>query len=155
MKLGVMPASASISMSIDVVVVLPCVPATPIARAWAQIAASIPARRSVGIPRSRAARSSTLVSGIAVDDVTASHPATISGSWPTETATPAARTRSSTGWVLTSLPDTVWPISARVIAIADMPGPPTPTTCRRSGRDRSIGARGASVGRTAVTVGPG
>ena len=55
MKLGASPASARISISIDVVVVLPCVPATPIDRAWAQIDASIPARRSVGMPRSRAA----------------------------------------------------------------------------------------------------
>ena len=140
-------------MSIDVVVVLPWVPATPIERAWAQIAASIPARRSVGMPRSRAARSSMFVSGIAVEDVTASHPSTRSASWPTRTSTPAARTRSSTGWSRTSLPDTAWPISARAMAIADIPGPPTPTTCRRSGRDRSSGARGASVGRTAVTVG--
>ena len=37
-------------MSIDVVVVLPCVPATAIERAIAQIDASIPARRSVGMP---------------------------------------------------------------------------------------------------------
>ena len=50
MKLGASPASARISISIDVVVVLPWVPATATARAWAQIAASIPARRSVGMP---------------------------------------------------------------------------------------------------------
>ena len=68
------------------------------------------------------------------------------------TTTPAARTRSSTGWSRKSLPDTVWPISARAMAIADMPGPPTPTTCRRRGRERSIGARGAASGGTAVTV---
>ena len=61
-------------MSIDVVVVLPCVPATATDRARAQIDASIPARRSVGMPRSRAARSSMLRSGIAVEAVTASHP---------------------------------------------------------------------------------
>ena len=63
-------------MSIDVVVVLPCVPATATDRAWAQIDASIPARRSVGMPRSRAARSSMFVAGMAVEAVTASHPAT-------------------------------------------------------------------------------
>ena len=67
-------------MSIDVVVVLPWVPATATARAWAQIDASIPARRSVGMPSWRAARTSMLVSGIAVDDVTASQPSTTAGS---------------------------------------------------------------------------
>ena len=64
MKLGARPASARISMSIDVVVVLPCVPATATDRARAQIAASISARRSVGMPCSRAARSSMFVTGI-------------------------------------------------------------------------------------------
>ncbi len=94
-------------MSIDVVVVLPCVPATATERARPQIAASISARRSVGMPRSRAARSSMFVVGTAVEAVTASHPTTASGSWPTVTVTPAARTLSRTGWSRTSLPDTV------------------------------------------------
>ena len=76
MKLGARPASARMSISIDVVVVLPCVPATPIAWAWAHIAASMPARVRVGMPRSRAAASSTLWAGTAVDDVMASQPAT-------------------------------------------------------------------------------
>ena len=67
-------------MSIDVVVVLPCVPATAIARARAQTAASISARRNVGMPCSRAERNSMFVTGIAVEAVTASHPATAAGS---------------------------------------------------------------------------
>ncbi len=75
-KLGASPASASASISIDVVVVLPCVPATATERARAQIDASIPARRSVGIPSSTAWRSSMLFAGTAVDDVTASQPST-------------------------------------------------------------------------------
>jgi hypothetical protein len=59
-----------------VVVVLPCVPATATERVRAQIDASIPARRSVGIPSSTAWRSSMLLAGTAVDDVTASQPST-------------------------------------------------------------------------------
>jgi hypothetical protein len=47
-KLGRRPASARISMSIDVVVVLPWVPATASDLACAQIDASMPARRSTG-----------------------------------------------------------------------------------------------------------
>ena len=67
-KLGRSPPSARTSISIDVVVVLPWVPATATERARAQIDASMPARRRVGIPSSWARRTSMLVSGIAVDD---------------------------------------------------------------------------------------
>ncbi len=67
-------------MSIDVVVVLPCVPATPSDRARAQIAASMPARRRTGTPSRCASRHSTFDAGIAVETVTASQPATRAGS---------------------------------------------------------------------------
>ena len=62
-------------------------------------------------------------------------------------STPAARTRSSAGCVRRSLPDTSWPISASAMAIALMPGPPTPTTCSRSGVDRSSGPAARRRGR--------
>ena len=39
-------------------------------------------------------------------------------------------------------PTRAWPISARAMAIALIPGPPTPITWRRSGADRSSGAAG-------------
>ena len=96
-KLGRIAASARISMSIDVVVVLPCVPATASERAWAQIDASIPARVSTVTPvcaclvefdvvgRNRAGRGDRIDT---VDDGTIVADGT---------ATPAARTRSSTG----------------------------------------------------------
>ena len=67
-------------MSMDVVVVLPWVPATAIARAQAQIDANMPARRMASTPRSWAARHSMFVSGMAVEATTASHPSTTSGS---------------------------------------------------------------------------
>ena len=75
-KLGRRPASARINISIDEVVVLPCVPATPSDRAWAQIDASIPARLSTGSPNRRASSSSFRSAGTAVDAVTASQPCT-------------------------------------------------------------------------------
>ena len=75
-KLGASPPSARASISIDVVVVLPWVPATATERARPQIDASMPARRSVGMPSSMARRSSMLFAGTAVDDVTASQPST-------------------------------------------------------------------------------
>ena len=80
------------------------------------------------MPACAAATSSRFVGGIAVDAVTASAPMTWLRSWPTCTVTPATRSRSKTGSSRRSLPDTVWPISARVSAMALMPGPPTPTT---------------------------
>ena len=49
-KLGRRSASTNIIASIEVVVVLPCVPATATDRAHAQIDASMPARRSTGMP---------------------------------------------------------------------------------------------------------
>ena len=88
----------------------------------------MPARVSTGIPVRRAASSSRFDAGMAVEAVTASTPATCAASWPTWTVTPAARSRSSTGSSRRSLPDTSWPISASVSAMALMPGPPTPTT---------------------------
>jgi hypothetical protein len=66
-KLGRHPASARISISIDAVVVLPCAPATPNELAWAQIEASIPARRSTGMPSLRASSSSFRLDGTAVE----------------------------------------------------------------------------------------
>ncbi len=80
------------------------------------------------MPASAAAASSMLAAGMAVEAVTASTPATWARSWPTWTVTPAARSRSSTGSSRRSLPDTAWPISASVSAMALIPGPPTPTT---------------------------
>ena len=66
-KLGRNCASARMSISIDVVVVLPWVPATPSDFARAQIDASMPARRRVVMPVARDCSSSTLRSGTAVE----------------------------------------------------------------------------------------
>ena len=128
MKLGASPADASIMASIDVVVVLPCVPATASVSARAQIDASMPARRSTGMPRRAASASSTLSDGTAVDAVTASTPRTSAGSCPTWTSTPTPRRRSRTALSRVSLPDTRWPMPASTSAMGFMPGPPTPTT---------------------------
>ena len=62
-KLGRQPASASINISIDVVVVLPCVPATATERACAQIAASIPRGAAPVTPASSAATQLDVAAG--------------------------------------------------------------------------------------------
>ena len=118
----------------------------------AQTDANIPARVRTVTPRSRASTSSMLRSGIAVDAVTASTEWTSRRSWPMCTSTCAARTRSRTGCSRRSEPDTMCPISANAIAIALMPGPPTPTTCSRCWWERSSGGTGAAaagIGRAA------
>ena len=74
MKLGSSPASRRINASIEVVDVLPWVPATPIAEVRAQIAASIAERCSTGIERRLASTTSRLLEPIAVDTHTASIP---------------------------------------------------------------------------------
>ena len=115
-----------------------------------------PARRSVGMPSSRAAASSMVRAGIAVDDVTASQPTTMRGA-VADVDVDAGRPHPVEHRLVPE-------VAARHVCgpsgrgrwrSRDMPGPPTPITCRRRGRDRSRGARGASVGSTAVTVGPG
>ena len=69
-------AAARISISIEVVDVLPCVPATPSDFDCAQIDDSIPARLNTAIPLLAASSSSMFFAGTAVDAVTAEHPAT-------------------------------------------------------------------------------
>ena len=126
---GASPASARISISIELVVVLPWVPATPIDRAWAQIDASMPARRSTGPPDACGPRRPRCcVGGIAVENVTVSTPWTTSRSWPDVQPAPGGPQPVEHGSSRRSLPDTSWPIWASTSAMALMPGPPTPTT---------------------------
>ena len=96
--------------------------------------ASIPARRSTGDAGGR---------GLVELDVRRRHRArggdraqpctTCGGRGRRARRRRAARSRSSTGCSRMSLPLTAWPISARTMAIALIPGPPTPTTCSRCG----------------------
>ena len=102
-------------MIIDDVVVLPCVPATPMARRVATIDARASARLNTGTPRSIAVRTSTLVNGTAELMITASRSAPrFSARWGTWHSTPRSRNRSSREFSRTSDPLTVWPISARI-----------------------------------------
>ena len=123
MKLGASPASARISMSIDVVVVLPCVPATPSDRARAQIAASMPARRRTGMPSRCAARHSMFERRDRRRDghrVAASD----EGRVVTDVDVHARRPHPvERGCSRRSLPETWWPISASTMAMALIPGP--------------------------------
>ena len=75
-NVGSRPPSASTDAIRLVVVVLPCVPATAMPCFRRISSASISARGTIGIPRSRAATISGLSGATAVDTTTASAPAT-------------------------------------------------------------------------------
>ena len=65
-----------------VVVVLPCVPATAMPCLKRISSASISARGTTGMPRSRAATTSGLSAATAVETTTASASATFAAAWP-------------------------------------------------------------------------
>ena len=73
MKLGRSCAARITVISIDEVVVFPCVPATPTESFCLQIAANISALVRTGNSILRASINSIFLAGIAVDAVTASH----------------------------------------------------------------------------------
>ena len=93
MTVGSRPPASSSVPTIDVVVVLPCVP--PMAIAWRKriSSASISARRTIGISRSRAAAYSGLVFLIAVETTISAASPRLSAEWPTKTSMPLPRSR--------------------------------------------------------------
>ena len=133
---GSNPQCCNATMSIDVVVVLPCVPVT-ISVVWPSISlASTTGRRITGMPRRRASTSSGLVFGIAAWVVTTAvgPPGSRSSddaSWPIRIAAPRARSAATPRDSLASEPDTSPPRSSRMRAMPDMPAPPMPTMCTR------------------------
>ena len=88
------PASSS-AATIEVVVVLPWVPAMATQLFSRISSASISARRTTGMRWARAAISSGLSRLIAVDTTTTSAPATFPAAWPTETLMPLSRSRAT------------------------------------------------------------
>ena len=88
-KVGSAPAAMSAAAAIELVVVLPCVPATATVSRSPASSASMRARGHTGIPRRRASTSSGLVSGIAVETTTTSGSPRLAASWPMCTVMPA------------------------------------------------------------------
>ncbi len=104
---GSSPASVSRWPTSEVVVVLPCVPATAMPYLSRISSASISARRTTVMPRRRAASTSGLLSGTADEMTTRSTPSRWSAEWPATIARaerqPAAR----------------WPRSRRLVGARD------------------------------------
>ena len=101
-----LPAS-SIAATIEVVVVLPCVPAMATQLFSRISSASISARRTTGRRLARAATSSGLSGLIAEETTMTSAPSIFSALWPTSTLMPFSRSRFTLALSDTSEPVTV------------------------------------------------
>src|SRR6266513_2361793 len=122
---GSRPAAANASVTITVVVVLPCVPATattvPPATAWLRASA----RRTTGTPRARARSSSGCSLVTAAVTTSARAPATCSGPCPRHISTPkAAKSAAPEGSV--SQPVIVTPCCLARLAKPLIPAPAIP-----------------------------
>ena len=94
---GSMPPASSSAATIEVVVVLPWVPATATFDFSRISSASISARRTTGRFRARAASSSGLPGLIAEEMTTTCAPSRFSAFWPMKTVAPFAASRSVIG----------------------------------------------------------
>ena len=103
---GSSPPRSSTSATIEVVVVLPCEPATATPYFSRISSASISARGITGTPRRRASCTSGLPRWTAVDVTTTSASPTCSGACPSAMRAPRAASRSVTGERLRSEPET-------------------------------------------------
>src|SRR5687768_10778404 len=129
---GSRPLRSSTNAIIDVVVVLPCAPATAIEKRIRINSASISARGITGTPRRLASTTSGLVGRTADETTTTSASPTFAAACPSWTATrkPAASLRVASD-PLRSDPLTSYPRFASSSAIPLMPLPPIPTKCTR------------------------
>ena len=107
MTVGSTPPASRIAATIEVVVVLPCVPATATVDLSRISSASISARRTTGTRRSSAASTSGLPRLIAVETTTTAASPRFSARCPTATAMPRVRSPSITDPSATSDPCTL------------------------------------------------
>ena len=138
---GSAPAACSATVSSEVVVVLPWVPATATTRRPAITAASAAERGSIRRPRRTASTNSGLSSRTAVETTTVSASPTCAASWPRWTRAPSSRSACRIGESLPSLPLTATPRASMIRAMPDSPAPPMPTKCTRPSRSAGQRAR--------------
>ena len=141
---GSTPQAWTATVSIEVVDVLPWVPATATLRRPAITAASATARGSTRSPRSRAAASSGLSARMAVETTTVSASPRWAGSWPTSTRAPSARSASRVGVSRRSLPET-----------ADAAGQQDPRDAAHAGAADADEVHRAQLGERRHRLGPG
>src|SRR6185312_7127300 len=128
---GSSPALSSTSAIIDVVVVLPWLPATAIEYLSRISSASISARGITGICRRAASRTSGFAGRTADETTTTSASPTCAASCPCMTRMPSVSSRSVTADFFMSDPLTAYPRFASSSAMPLMPMPPMPTKCTR------------------------
>ncbi len=115
----------------DVVVVLPWVPAMATAVRPAITEARAAARGMIRSPCLSASPSSGLESRIAVETTTVSTSLMWEAAWPMCTVAPSSRSSVISSELRASLPVTRTPRLSRMRAMPDMPAPPTPMKCTR------------------------
>ena len=128
---GSASVASSATVSNEVVVVLPCVPATATTRLPCISDSSAAERGSSRRPSRTASTTSGLSSRTAVDTTTLSASCTCEASCPTSTRAPRARSDASTGPSWASEPVTVMPRASISRAMPDRAAPPMPTKCTR------------------------
>ena len=104
MTVGSIPAQSSMAAMIEVVVVLPWVPATATDHLSRISSASISARCTTGMWRSPAATISTLSSAMADETTSTATSSMVSAPWPWEIGMPSARRRRTVALSAMSLP---------------------------------------------------
>src|SRR5271166_245792 len=130
---GSRPPAASTVAIIDVVVVLPCMPATAIPYLRRMSSASISARWMTGIFRRRASITSGLRSFTAELVTTTPAPTTLAAAWPSKMVAPSDARRSVMGVWRRSEPLTVLLRLRRISAMPLIPMPPIPMKWTRCG----------------------
>ena len=137
-KAGSRPAPRSAWAAIDAVVVLPCAPPTAIVRFMRDSSPSRSPRCSTGRPAARAAASSGLSSGIAVETTSSAPSGRLAASWPRSRRCPrraAARAR----------PTRPGRSRSRAPRATARPAPGRSCPPRRSRRSAGCGRRMASL----------
>ena len=123
---GSRPATSSTRAIIDVVVVLPCAPATAIPWRSCMSSARTSARATTGKPRSRAATISGLVDRTADEYTTSSTSLTLRASCPCVMRAPSDSSRSVMSVRCISDPLTTYPRLTSSSAMPLIPMPPMP-----------------------------
>src|SRR5690606_34774510 len=152
---GSRPARSSTKAIMAVVVVLPWVPATAMPNRPLKSRARSSPREMMGMPRSRAATTSGLTAGTALETTTVSGAScsTWAARWPMWMRAPKARKRSVAADSDRSEPDTATPWAKRIRARPLMPAPPMPmkwTFCCDMLRPLSARPAGSRGGRRRV-----
>ena len=129
---GSLPARSSRNAIIEVVVVLPCDPATAIPSQPFNNAANKSERWNIGNPLRCASNTSGFSVRMALETTIAFTSVRFAAAWPRKIVAPLFARRAVTSDACKSEPETRQPFFNRIYAIALIPTPPTPTKWNES-----------------------